>query len=178
MPIISAWFAKRPRTDLEKLSDQGQFNEELFYRVAVLPVHLPSLRDRLEDIPLLLKRTSRPRLQIPNLMPARSNSPRMPWRHFKPMAGRAIWPEFRQMISQIVATTETRIITSAQLPLRVHELTQWPTLADYLTGQEKQYIARVLHACQGDKARAALALDIDISLFWIRLLRLAGLLRL
>lgn len=149
--------------DLEKLSDQGQFNEELFYRVAVLPVHLPSLRDRLEDIPLLLKdiasKTSNPEFDARQV-------------EFTDDALATLqaysWPgnlaEFRQMISQIVATTETRIITSAQLPLRVHELTQWPTLADYLAGQEKQYIARVLHACQGDRARAALALDIDISL--------------
>ena len=41
--------------DLEKLSEEGGFNEELFYRVAALPVHMPALRERLEDIPLLLK---------------------------------------------------------------------------------------------------------------------------
>jgi transcriptional regulator with PAS, ATPase and Fis domain len=77
------------------------------------------------------------------------------------------WPgnlsEFRQMISQLIATTETRVVTSAQLPLRVHEIEDWPSLSDYLVGQEKQYIARVLHACQGDKARAALALGVDVS---------------
>ena len=38
-------------------------------------------------------------------------------------------------------------------------------VADYLAGQEKQYIARVLNACQGDKARAAAALGIDVSRF-------------
>lgn len=149
--------------DLEKLSEQGQFNEELFYRVAVLPVQLPALRDRLDDIPLLLKdiasKTSNPEFDVRQV-------------EFTDDALATLqaysWPgnlaEFRQMISQIITTTETRIITSAQLPLRVHELAQWPTLADYLAGQEKQYIARVLHACQGDRARAALALDIDISL--------------
>ena len=41
--------------DLEKLAEEGGFNEELFYRVAALPVHLPPLRERLEDLPLLLK---------------------------------------------------------------------------------------------------------------------------
>ena len=76
------------------------------------------------------------------------------------------WPgnlaEFTQVVSQVVTTTETRVITSEQLPLRIHELNDWPALSDYLAGQEKQYIARVLNACQGDKARAAAALKIDI----------------
>ena len=148
--------------DLEKLSEQGQFNEELFYRVSVLPVHLPALRDRLEDIPLLLKDIA-----------SKASNPEFDARQveFTDDALATLqaysWPgnlaEFRQMISQIITTTETRVITSAQLPLRVHELTEWPTLADYLAGQERQYVARVLHACQGDKARAALALGIDIS---------------
>jgi two-component system, NtrC family, response regulator HydG len=66
------------------------------------------------------------------------------------------------VVSQVITTTEARVITSAQLPLRVHELKNWPPLADYLAGQEKQYIARVLHACQGDKAKAAKALGIEV----------------
>ncbi len=41
--------------DLEKLTDEGRFNDELFYRVASLPVALPPLRERLEDLPILVK---------------------------------------------------------------------------------------------------------------------------
>ncbi|MBI3884847.1 MAG: hypothetical protein HY302_03850, partial [Opitutae bacterium] len=59
-------------------------------------------------------------------------------------------------------TTDTRVVTTAQLPLRVHELKHWPSLGDYLAGQEKQYIARVLQACGGDRAKAAQILGIDI----------------
>ncbi|MDP2137255.1 MAG: helix-turn-helix domain-containing protein [Candidatus Didemnitutus sp.] len=75
------------------------------------------------------------------------------------------WPgnlaEFTQVISQVISTSETRVVTSEQLPLRVHELKDWPSLSDYLAGQEKKYLARVLHACGGDKAKAAQALGID-----------------
>jgi hypothetical protein len=39
----------------------------------------------------------------------------------------------------------------------------WPNLADYLAGQEKFHIARVLNACQGDKARAAKILGVDLA---------------
>jgi len=39
--------------DLSKAKDQGKFREDLFYRLNVIAVHLPPLRDRPEDIPLL-----------------------------------------------------------------------------------------------------------------------------
>jgi len=146
--------------DLEKLSESGAFNEELFYRVAALPVDLPPLRERIEDIPALLKGIA-----------AKVNNTQFDARQMEFTADALAtlrtyrWPgnlaEFTQVISQIITTTETRVITSAQLPLRIHELKDWPSLADYLAGQEKQYIARVLNASAGDKARAAKILGVD-----------------
>src|SRR6478736_724104 len=146
--------------DLEKLSEDGTFNEELFYRVAALPIEMPPLRERPEDIPALLKSVA-----------AKVTNPQFDARQLEFTADALAtlkaygWPgnldEFNQVISQLTTTTESRVITSAQLPLRVHELKNWPTLADYLVGQEKQYMARVLHASDRDKARAAKALGID-----------------
>lgn len=146
--------------DLEKLSESGAFNEELFYRVASLPVEMPPLRERPEDIPALLRSVA-----------AKISNPQLDARlvEFSEEALATLrayhWPgnldEFNQFVSQLITTTETRVITSAQLPLRVLDMKLWPTLADYLGSQEKLYIARVLNACQGDKARAATALGID-----------------
>lgn len=146
--------------DLEKLAEDGSFNEELFYRIAALPVDMPPLRERTEDIPALLKnlatKVSNPQFdarQIEFTPDAMATLRAYGW------AGNLA--EFNQVLSQLITTTEAKVITSAQLPLKVREVKDWPTLADYLAGQEKLYIARVLNASGGDKVRAARALGID-----------------
>jgi len=146
--------------DLEKLVDEGKFHDELFYRVASLPVGMPPLRERTDDIPLLVKHYA---LQAANPM-FDSNLIEFTDDAMSVLTAYH-WPgnltELYQVVSKLVATTETRVITSQQLPLRLRELKNWPTLAEYLSGQEKQYIDMVLHASRGDKTAAAKVLGVD-----------------
>ncbi len=146
--------------DLEKLVDEGRFHDELFYRVASLPVQMPALRERADDIPLLVKhytqQATNPQFDV-NLIEFTDDALAVMMAYH--------WPgnltELFQVVSKIVATTETRVVTSQQLPMRLRELKHWPALAEFLLGQEKQYIDMVLHACRGDKPAAARVLGVD-----------------
>jgi DNA-binding NtrC family response regulator len=148
--------------DLERLADEGQFNDELFYRVASLPVVLPPLRKRVEDLPALVKHfTNKAANPLFDASLVEFTDDAM-------AVLRAYhWPgnlaELEQVVSKIVSTTEARVITSQQLPMRLREPERWPSLAEYLSGQQKQYLDMVLHVCQGDKARAAKVLGVDVA---------------
>jgi len=146
--------------DLDKLTDEGRFNDELFYRVASLPVVLTPLRDRIEDVPILVKHflgtASNPSFEA-NLI------------EFTPDALEVLqayhWPgnlsELGQTITKIAATTSVRMVGAEQLPLRLKEVKDWPALADFLATQERQYVEMVLNACKGDRVSAAKILGVE-----------------
>jgi DNA-binding NtrC family response regulator len=146
--------------DLERLTEEGKFNEELFYRVAALPVHLPALRERPEDLSALIKEAA---TTVAN---PRFDARQIEFAEDALAAFRAYrWPgnlpELNAVVTRLMSATETRVITAEQLPLHLRELKDWPTLASYLAAQEKDYLARALQATGGDKAKAARALGVD-----------------
>ena len=111
--------------DLEKLVEEGKFYDELFYRVASLPIRMPALRERAEDIPLLVK-TGLSRAANPHF---NANVIEFAAEAMAAMTAYR-WPgnltELFQVVSTIGATTETRIVTLPQLPLRLREPTHLP----------------------------------------------------
>ncbi len=140
--------------DLEVLTEEHQFNEELFYRVAGMPLVIPPLRERLEDIPLLLKdaasKATNPLFE-PNQVEFTEDALQTLTSYY--------WPgnlaEFYQVISKVISSSDSRVISSKQLPLKLHDLTTWPSLEAYLAGQEQEYTHLVLSACKEDADLAA-----------------------
>ncbi len=148
--------------DLERMTEEGRFDDELFYRVASLPVEIPTLRERPEDIPALVKyfcnSVVNPNVDVtliefdPECMAVLKSYP---------------WPgnlaDLGQVVTKIASTTEFRQITIDQLPMRIKDMDGWPKLAEYLALQEKHYIEQVLKACSGDKSQAARVLGVELS---------------
>ena len=149
-------------SDLEKMTDEGKFYDELFYRVASLPLHMPPLRERLDDIPLIVRsfcaQSTNPHFDA-NLIEFTDDAMAVLTAYH--------WPgnltELFQVVSKIASTTESRVVTSQQLPVRLREVKSWPSLAEYLAGQERQYIEMVKHACKDNLAEAAKVLGVDVS---------------
>ncbi len=145
--------------DLEKLTDEGTFHDELFYRVASLPVILPPLRDRTDDIPSLVKHFA-----------SKAANPNFDASQIEftddalEVLGAYHWPgnltELNQVVSKLASAAESRVVTSQELPMRLKEVRDWPKLDDYLAGQKKQYTDLVLRACNGDAAKAAKVLGV------------------
>lgn len=150
--------------DLEQLLNEGRFLEDLFYRLAALPIVVPPLREHAEDIPGLVRAFS-----LATTNPAYDSHQIEFTEDALKVLGTYFWPgnvqELQQIITRVVATTEQRVITAAQLPLRLNQLDGWPSLEEYLAGQRRQYVSNVLNACRGDRRRAAEILRCDPSEF-------------
>jgi two-component system nitrogen regulation response regulator NtrX len=117
--------------DLSNQMAAGQFREDLYYRLNVIPFHVPPLRERREDIPLLANHflahfCCKEGREIKNLDSAATEAlMRYPW----PGNVR----ELKNLIERLVIMVPTKVITPAQLPLPTMQ--PLPTDGD---GQETQ----------------------------------------
>jgi len=145
--------------DLELRTDEGTFHDELFYRVASLPVTVPSLQQRIEDlaeiIRSILSSCANPHFDAKLI-------------EFSPDAMQVLsaypWPgnvlELSQVVTQIAVTTDTRMVGIELLPEKLKIAGAWTPLALYLAEQRRRYIGKVLRACHGNRTAAAQALGI------------------
>ncbi len=155
--------------DLRALIKEGLFREDLYFRLNVLPVCVPPLRDRREDIPALAAHL---------LAEACRRAPLSPVRRLGPDALRVLseapWPgnvrELASSIERAVVFGVDEMVDANQLSSALggalSPATAWPCTSDApwtLHRLSRAYTDWVLAGTSGDKQRAADILGIDLS---------------
>ncbi|HEY8022765.1 MAG TPA: sigma-54 dependent transcriptional regulator [Thermoanaerobaculia bacterium] len=149
---------------LEERIASGEFREDLFYRINVIPIHLPPLRQRREDIPLL----------VDFFLEKYSRQMEVPLRQISVDAMKMLesydWPgnvrELENLVERALALAHSETITTRDLP--VHLLTNRRSSADvislpeeglnldaYLEQIRAQLMAEALDRTQGVQTQAA-----------------------
>lgn len=146
--------------DLSRLVSNGQFREDLFFRVNVIPIQLPPLRERIEDIPLLVSHfAQRAAVQDDRSVPRFSGEV---MDHFQ----RHSWPgnvrELENVVQQMVVMAEGGEVELPDLPeIMRYQVPQDDSDSMSLAEVELRHIRRVLESVGGNKSRAARLLGID-----------------
>lgn len=155
------------RINLGKAVEEGRFREDLFYRLNVIPVTLPPLRERLIDIPLFVE-----------LFIDRYNK-----RFHKQIQGmdqealQALneyhWPgnvrELENLIERFVALAEGPVLRLSDIPIDLSLLAKETrsesglSLSDAIDAFETTYIKRTLEKCGGKRTKTAEALGVSLS---------------
>jgi two-component system, NtrC family, response regulator GlrR len=142
--------------DLEDQVRQGLFREDLFYRIHVIPLQLPPLRERKEEIPFLVeyflkKFTEEMKRKVKGLTPTAMKRLML-----------HDWPgnvrELENTIEYAVAMTQQDVITedfilqTKSTPIAAAEL---KPLKEARAAFEREYLAHLLQICQGNVSKAA-----------------------
>src|SRR5437763_5337831 len=154
--------------DLEKAVKEGKFREDLFYRINVIPIKLPPLRDQTENIPQLadffLRRyNARFRKRIQGVTDSTMTVLKKYW-----------WPgnirELENLIERLVAVSDKEYISEEDLPLEFHfaQLEPQGTTTDRLFEDatntfERNFILRALEKCGWNVTGTAEYLGIPLS---------------
>ena len=160
--------------DLEAKIKDGSFREDLFYRLSVIPVDLPSLRERKEDIPLLV-------VHFLKDFNAHENTNA----EILPDALRALlaydWPgnvrELENVIRRAATLCDNDMINLEDLPPKIQDVNpadnytsgvnyRGHSLKNYLREKEKEYIQKVLEVAGGEKEKAADMLGVSLATFY------------
>ncbi len=140
--------------DLDSVVAEGEFREDLYYRLKVVPLHMPTLTERREDIPLLAADFLKSY--------AEASSTRL--KHFAPDAMdyliAAPWPgnirQLRNVVDLCATLCKTETIPLALTKTALHDQPgQIQTLKDAKQAFEREYLIGVLRITEGHVANAA-----------------------
>ena len=149
--------------DLTTEIADGNFREDLFYRLNVISLHLPPLRERRDDIPLLVEHFLDKHRYAPNSAPAKMSQPAL---------DKLIeygWPgnvrELQNVVERAVIVAQGGVITDSHVDFTSGErrptvdirarLRGGATLAEIVATTESVAIGEALHLAQGDAVAAA-----------------------
>ena len=159
--------------DLEYEVRAGRFREDLFFRVKVVVIHMPPLREHKDDIPLLVDHFIRYYNRLYNKDVEGFTAHAMDTLMRYPFPGNV--RELEHMVCSAVALAEKRRLRAEDLPADLRLLDVDTLLRDDLTTlaeQEKAHIIRVLEATNYNKVRAAQILGIPRTTLWRRIRKL------
>jgi two-component system response regulator AtoC len=158
--------------ELEKEVKEGRFREDLFYRLKVVLIKVPPLRDRKEDIPVLIN------YFIEKFNRAYKKKVRGFSREALEILMRYSFPgnvrELENIVASALALSEGDLIGPPDLPedLKQFEVEsvggeQWPSWEE----QEKTYIRKILESTQYNKLKAAGILKMSRTTLWRKLIK-------
>jgi two-component system response regulator HydG len=160
--------------DLKKHVDEGRFREDLFYRLYVIPIEIPALRDRPEDVPLLCEHFVTKLCREMNRSPVTVDPEAL---ELLRVYG---WPgnirELENVIERAIVLCDDDRIGREDLPFEgpgrhaeVGLPPGFPPLRLVVEDVERQLIARALAAASGIKTEAARLLEIKPSVLYYKL---------
>ncbi|MGH7932145.1 MAG: sigma-54-dependent transcriptional regulator [Candidatus Binataceae bacterium] len=159
--------------DLEKEAKEGRFREELLYRINVIMIRLPPLRERKDDIALLANHFLRKYEKPLGRSAMRFSKGAMRLLLSYPWPGNV--RELENAVERAAILAETDVIHAHDLPEKLHSTMVVPSESGSsgmtLEELERDHMRRVLAEVNGDKVKAAQVLGIHLSTLYRKMQR-------
>jgi len=146
--------------DLPVMVKDGRFREDLYYRLAVIPIRLPSLRERPEDIMLIAEHYLRETAARLGKRVEGFDETARGWMEHHAWPGNV--RELENVIERAVVMARAPRITRADLGTEFTLEEAGSPLRPTLATLEEQYVRRVLDEVRGDKVAAAKILGVSV----------------
>jgi DNA-binding NtrC family response regulator len=157
--------------NLEKAVAEGRFREDLYYRLNVIVIHLPSLKERMDDVPLLANHFLR------HFSKGSKNEVEGISREAMELMGGYHWPgnvrELKNVMERAVSLTDSKIVVPEDLPEQIRLVKDSDAFIspagsnykkakkDWMDFFEKRYLSDLLKRHNGNITKAALEAQIN-----------------